>query len=142
MTEPGWYPDPSAPQGASRFWDGHAWTDRVVVEKPPAKGIPAWVLVAWFALMAVVAFAGFWFVLLMTAFGCDSGWDGCVGAGEATWFIYVGICAVGLIVLLVWSLVSRTAGPRIAAFILMPVVVALGVVVSTGAYMLMAQVLT
>lgn len=137
MTEPGWYPDPAA--GGSRFWDGQAWTDRVVVAKSPAKGIPGWVLIGWFVLMALVAFGGFWVVLLMTAFGCDSGWDGCVGAGEATWVVYTGICVLGLLGLLVWSLVSKTPGPRIAAFILMPFTVVLAGVVAFAAYMLMAQ---
>ena len=44
----------------------------------------------------------------MTAFGCDSGWDGCVGVGETTWLVYVGICVLGLIGVLIWSLVSSS----------------------------------
>ncbi|HQR80885.1 MAG TPA: DUF2510 domain-containing protein [Actinomycetota bacterium] len=139
MAEPGWYPDPGGV--GSRFWDGGAWTDRVVIDKPVGRGIPGWVLVGWWLLMAVAAVGAFWFVVLMTAFGCDSGWDGCVGAGQATWLIYAGICAVGLIGLLVWALLSRTPGPRIAAFILMPVTVLLAVLLAFAAYWLMATLM-
>jgi hypothetical protein len=84
--------------------------------------------------MAAAAFAGFFYVLLMTAFGCDSGWDGCVGVGETTWLVYTGVCAVGLIGVLIWSLVSSSAGVRIAAMFLMPGVVILALVLATGLY--------
>lgn len=139
MAEPGWYPDPGG--AGSRFWDGGAWTDRVVADRPAGRGVPGWVLVGWWVLMALVAVGAFWFVVLMTAFGCDSGWDGCVGAGEATWGIYAGISAVGLIGLLVWGLLSKTPGPRIVAFVLMPVTVVLAVLVAFAAYWLMATLL-
>lgn len=137
MAHPGWYPDPAA--GGSRYWDGQAWTDRVVVDKPPGKGIPGWALIGWFVLMALTAFAGFWFVLLMTAFGCDSAWEGCTKAGESTWAVYAGISTVGLVGLLIWALVSKTPGPRVAAFILMPFILVVALVASMAAYMLLAQ---
>ncbi len=142
MTEPGWYDDPWEPGAASRFWDGASWTDRVVQQKPPGRVVPGWVLVGWFLLMALGATAAFWFVVLMTAFGCDSGWDGCVGAGQATWLVYAGLCVVGLIGLLVWALASRTQGPRILALLLMPITVLAAVVVSMVAYVLLAGWLT
>ncbi|HRY09091.1 MAG: DUF2510 domain-containing protein [Actinobacteria bacterium] len=129
MTVPGWYPDPGG--SGTRYWDGQVWTDQV---KAPGKGVPGWLLVVWFVLMAVAAFAGFWYVLLMTAFGCDSGWDGCVGVGETTWLAYIGVCAVGLIGVLVWSLVSKSAGVRIVAMFLMPGVVILALVLATALY--------
>ncbi|MFN8184091.1 MAG: DUF2510 domain-containing protein [Candidatus Nanopelagicales bacterium] len=137
MTAPGWYPDPAG--GGTRFWDGQAWTDRLVADKPPGKGIPGWALIGWFVVMALAAFAGFWFVLLMTAFGCDSGWDGCVGVGETAWVVYTGMCVVGLVGLLVWSLISRSATVRIVAFLGMPAVVALALGVSTLVYFLLAN---
>jgi len=142
MAEPGWYDDPWEPAAASRFWDGTTWTDRAVPLKPQVKLIPGWVLVIWFLLMALGAAAAFWFVVLMTAFGCDSGWDGCVGAGQATWLAYAGLCVVGLIGLLVWALASRTQGPRILALLLMPITVLAAVVVSMVAYVLLAGWLT
>jgi len=142
MAEPGWYDDPWEPGAASRFWDGTNWSDRAVPQKPQVKLIPGWVLVIWFLLMALGATAAFWFVVLMTAFGCDSGWDGCVGAGQATWLAYAGLCVVGLIGLLVWALASRTQGPRILALLLMPITVLAAVVVSMVAYVLLAGWLT
>ena len=129
MTDPGWYPDPGG--AGTRYWDGQAWTDQV---KAPSKGVPGWLLVVWFAVMAVAAFLGFWYVLLMTAFGCDSGWDGCVGVGETTWLAYVAFCVVGLIGVLIWSLVSSSPGVRIAAMFLMPGVVILALVGATALY--------
>ncbi len=135
--DPGWYPDPAG--GGTRYWDGQAWTDRLAGEKPPGQGVPSWALAGWFMLMAAAAFAGFWYVLLMTAFGCDSGWDGCVGVGQTVWFVYAGICAVGLLGLLVWSLASRSATVRIVAFLLMPMVVIQALVVSTVGYFLLAS---
>ena len=134
--EPGWYPDPGGT--GARYWDGQAWTDRVKART----GVPGWLLVVWFVVMAAVAFAGFWYVLLMTAFGCDSGWDGCVGVGQTTWLAYVGICAVGLIAVLIWSLVSTSTGVRIAAMFLMPGVVLGALVLSTALYFAMASWLT
>jgi len=135
MADPGWYPDPAGGAG-TRFWDGVAWTDEV---KPPGKGVPGWLLVVWFVVMVAAATAGFFYVLLMTAFGCDSGWDGCVGAGEATWLVYAAVCAVGLIGLLTWSLVSKSAGVRIAVMFLMPGAVILALVISTGLYFALAS---
>jgi hypothetical protein len=92
----------------------------------------------WFAVMAVAAFGGFWYVLLMTTFGCDSGWDGCVGVGETTWLVYVGVCVIGLVGVLVGvlvvSLVSASPGVRIAAMCLMPAVVIVAFVVATALY--------
>ncbi len=134
MTNPGWYPDPGGV--GTRYWDGVAWTDRV---KPPSQGIPGWLLVVWFAVMAAAAFAGFFYVLLMTAFGCDSGWDGCVGVGQATWLAYTAVCAVGLVGLLIWSLLSKSAGVRIAVMFLMPAVLILALVLSTGLYFALAS---
>jgi len=142
MAEPGWYDDPWEPAAASRFWDGTTWTDRAVPLKPQVKLIPGWVLVIWFLLMALGAAAAFWFVVLMTAFGCDSGWDGCVGAGQAAWLVYAGLCVFGLIGLLVWALASGTQGPRILALLLMPITVLAAVVVSMAAYVLLAGWLT
>jgi hypothetical protein len=106
------------------------------LQAPPrvGKGIAGWVLVLWFVLMTLIAFGGFWYVLLMTAFGCDSGWDGCVGVGETTWLAYAGVCAVGLIGLLIWSLVSQSPSVRVAAFFLMPGVVILALVLATVLY--------
>ena len=134
MTDPGWYTDPGG--AGTRYWDGVAWTDQV---KAPSKGVPGWLLVVWFAVMAVAAFLGFWYVLLMTAFGCDSGWDGCVGVGETTWLAYVAFCVVGLIGVLIWSLVSSSPGVRIAAMFLMPGVVILALVGATGLYFALAS---
>lgn len=92
--------------------------------------------------MILVAFGAFWVVVLMTAFGCDSGWDGCVGAGQASWLIYCAISALGLIGLLVWALRNRTSGPRIAAFVLMPVTVGLAMLVAFAVYIGAAALLT
>ena len=128
--EPGWYPDPGGGSG-SRYWDGQVWTDQA---KAPSKGVPGWLLVVWFVLMAAAAFAGFFYVLLMTAFGCDSGWDGCVGVGETTWVAYAAVCVIGLMGVLVWALVSKSPGVRIAAMFLMPGVVLLALVLATALY--------
>lgn len=114
----------------------------MVVDKPTGRGVPGWVLVGWWLLMILVAFGAFWFVVLMTAFGCDSGWDGCVGAGQASWLIYGAISVLGLMALLVWALRSRSAGPRIAAFVLMPVTVGLAILLAFAVYVGAAALLT
>jgi len=37
-TPPGWYPDPQAPDGSVRWWDGGTWTDHVA--SPESGGAP------------------------------------------------------------------------------------------------------
>ena len=35
QVQPGWYPDPSGPIGAQRWWGGQRWTDHFVPPAPP-----------------------------------------------------------------------------------------------------------
>lgn len=50
MAQPGWYADPSAPNGR-RYWDGERWLD----PEPKRKGVSTWV---W--LVVALAVVGAW----------------------------------------------------------------------------------
>ena len=102
-------------------------------------GIPAWAVAIWWMLCALAAVAGWWFVLLMVTFGCDSGWEGCETVGITTVFVYAGIVGVGLTGLLIWALTKPVASVRIAAVLLMPFWVIFSMVLSFGGYFLVAQ---
>lgn len=102
-------------------------------------GIPAWVVAIWWMFCALVALAGWWLVLLMVTFGCDSGWEGCETVGITTVYVYAVIAGVGLTGLLLWALTKPVASVRIAAVLLMPFWVILSMGLSFGGYFLVAQ---
>ena len=135
---PGWYPDPRDASQV-RWWDGSQWTGEYLPEHKP-KGLPLWALVGWFALCILGAFACWWFVLLMAAFGCDSGWDGCEDVGGFVVILYAVLAGLGLLGLLIWALVKPTPTVKLVAFLLMPVWVLLCVGLTAGVYIVMAQV--
>lgn len=135
MTQPGWYPDP---RGGTRYWDGQQWTSDYQPDQTP-KVLPLWALIGWWVLCVLGAVACLWFVLLMTAFGCDSGWEGCEDVAVTTLFAYAGVAAVGLIGLLIWGLLKPGTGVRVAVMVLMPCWVLASVVLAFVAYGALAQ---
>jgi hypothetical protein len=138
---PGWFPDPwsAGVAGKVRYWDGSGWTgyaaDTAPVLVRPNLGAPGWLLGVWSGIVLLVSAGIFPVVVVMGAFACDSGWDGCSTASSNAIVSYA-------LVALVWSVApavlaviigrGRRLGRvlRIIALVLIPLAPVLGVVVA------------
>lgn len=82
----------------------------MVTQPPPApvrRGIPIWVLaLVWLAIVAILA-VGTFFVVLMLAFSCDSGWRGCSELGGSTTVAYLILGLVCPTIPLVYACFNR-----------------------------------
>lgn len=103
------------------------------------KRVPAWVIAVVWVLAAALALAASFFVLMLIAFGCDSGWEGCADVSANALFGYVGLAALSLVGPLVWAIVSSSRTQQIIACVLMPVGVILSVVLTFSYYAFMAS---
>jgi hypothetical protein len=104
-------------------------------------GIPTWLLVVWWLLCGLVAAGVWWLVLVVAAFGCDSGWRGCENVAAGVVLGYAAVAGGALIGLLVWALVRPTRKVRITSFLLMPLAVLGAAALAVGAYWMFAQAL-
>ena len=92
---------------------------------PPRRGIPGWALFLWWLLIVVASAAAFPVLMLMAAFACDSGWEGCGQAGSdaLVWYVVLTaalVTAPPIIAVLLGR--GRRFGRvlRILAFVVMP----------------------
>ena len=108
-------------------------------EPPPSRGLPGWALALWFAVNAFVGIFCFFILYVATAFGCDSVWDGCVGAAQAVWAGYAVVCGLGLVLPLVWALRSRSSTVRLVAAGIMPLSVVIALIGSILGYAIIAD---
>lgn len=133
---PGWYPDPwsAGAAGKVRFWDGIGWTGYAAdTATRPNLGVPGWLLGVWSAVVLLVCAGIFPIVLLMGAFACDSGWEGCSEASANAVVTYVVVAAVVAVVPAVLAVIlgrGRRRGRvlRIVALVLIPLAPVVGVV--------------
>ncbi len=127
---PGWYPDPWASGQTTadlRYFDGTSWTAHLSghPSTPKRLGVPGWVLAMTWVLVALVASGVFFFVLVFTAFACDSGWEGCSQAaadGVAGYVVVTALLATVPPLLAVVIARGRRLGRvlRILALVIMP----------------------
>ena len=111
----------------------------MTVEQQPSVSPPIWVVVVWWVLMILVGLAGFGLVIMLIAFGCDSGWQGCEDASVVSVGLYIGIAAVALVGTLIWAVLAKSTGIRILAGILMLVGPVLALVAAWTYYWWMAS---
>ncbi|MDQ1248671.1 MAG: hypothetical protein QG597_3044 [Actinomycetota bacterium] len=136
---PGWYPDPwsGGEAGKVRYWDGARWTGYATdTASAPIRrnlGVPGWLLGLWSGVVLLVCAGLFPVVLLMGAFACDSGWEGCSTASSNAIVVYVLVAAlVAVVPALLAVLVGRGTRTgralRIIALVLIPLAPVVAVV--------------
>lgn len=135
----GWYPDPwsAGAAGKVRYWDGLGWTgyaaDAAGAAMRPNLGVPGWLLGMWAVVALAISAAIFPVVLVMGAFACDSGWEGCSEASAnaiASYAVVAAVSSVAPAVLAVVIARGRRLGRvlRIVALVLIPLAPVVGVV--------------
>lgn len=145
---PGWFSDPwsEGRPGLMRYWDGTNWTGYsamapgslpAVARDPRRLGVPGWLLALWWFLVMLVGAGVFVIVLLMGAFACDSGWEGCSQASANAIVAYVGVTlAVATIPPIMSVIIGRGRsvgrGLRVTALVLMPLAPLIGFLTAIG----------